>query len=238
MKLEPLYLITAKCDYCETSFHTSRVRHSLKKAHFTDTDFYMRYKGVNPDYYVVTVCPNCGYAFTENFSKGLAPVIRTSFELKVVKNWTGHDYGGERNWDDALHTYQLALLSAQIKNEKDRVVAGLLHHIAWLYRDAGNKKQEERFLEHALDSYVRVYELEGISVDNARLMYLMGELNRRLGRYNEAVRWFSRVINDKNIIDAAMIRASRDQWKVTREDMLAAQIELPEEMKNEAKKHG
>lgn len=217
--LEPLYQVTVKCGYCETEFRTSKVRSSFKKASFTDTDFFCRFKSINPDYYVAAVCPFCGYAFTENFTNGLSPVFRTKFEFTVRKNWQGGDYGGERTWEDALKTYKLALLCAQIKEEKGRVLAGILHHIAWLYREKGDNEQEQRFLRLALDEYIKVYELEGISVNNARLMYLLGELNRRLGHYSEAVRWFDRVVNDKTIIDSAMIRASRDQWAATRRDM-------------------
>ncbi len=33
-----------------------------------------------------------------------------------------------------METYQLALLTAQTIGEHKRVVAGLLHHIAWLFR--------------------------------------------------------------------------------------------------------
>ncbi|MNC40508.1 hypothetical protein D3C75_892220 [compost metagenome] len=144
-------------------------------------------------------------------------------------NWVERDYGGERSWEDALQSYKLALLCAQIKEEKVRLISGLLHHIAWLYREKKDVEQERRFLQFALDSYIQVYETEK-EVNNARLMYLIGELNRRLSNYHEAVRWFSRVINDKSIMDSAMIRASREQWVVTREDMLNARMELPEEM--------
>ncbi|MNJ50328.1 hypothetical protein D3C77_455990 [compost metagenome] len=87
-------------------------------------------------------------------------------------------------------------------------------------------------MQYALDSYIKVYELEGVSGSDARLMYLIGELNRRVGHYNEAVQWFSRVINDKKIMDAAMIRASREQWALLREDMLTGGHELPEEMQS------
>ncbi|MEO3946828.1 DUF2225 domain-containing protein [Gorillibacterium sp. CAU 1737] len=217
--LEPLYQVTEVCGYCETEFRTSKVRSSFKKAAHTDTDFYCKFKTVNPDFYVVAVCPFCGYAFTENFSSGLSPEFRTRFELTVRKNWQGVDYGKERSWEEALKTYKLALLCAQIKQEKERVVAGLLHHIAWLHREKGDVEQEKRFLQLALEEYIKVYEREGIHVNNARLMYLLGELNRRLGRYNEAVRWFARVVNDKTIMDSAMIRASRDQWAAARENM-------------------
>jgi uncharacterized protein (DUF2225 family) len=78
---------------------------------------------------------------------------------------------------------------------------------------------------------VKVFETEGADVNNARLMYLIGEIHRRLGNYQKAVLWFGRVINDKKIMDSAMIRACREQWVQTREDMLAARMELPDEMK-------
>lgn len=231
-EVEPLYQVKVTCINCQYEFQTSRVRPSFKKSKGTDSDFYVNYKETNPEYYVVRVCPFCGFSTTENFSDKLTSAQKSEFELRVRINWTFKDYGGERTWAEALQTYKLALLSAQIKEEKDRLVAGLLHHIAWLYREKGDTEQERRFLQFALDSYIKVYETEGTDINNARLMYLIGELNRRLGNYHEAVKWFSRVINDKKIMDSAMIRACREQWVKTREDMLAAQMELPEEMKN------
>lgn len=228
--VEPLFQVSVDCAYCQTSFQTSRVRPSFKKATQTDTDFCIHYKDVNPDFYVVRLCPQCGYAGTENCSPQFTPAQRDLFKEKVSNHWNHKDYGGERNWDDALHTYKLALLCAQIKSEKERVVAGLLHHIAWLYRYKNDEEQEQRFLQFALEAYTSVFETEATEVNNARLMYLLGELNRRIGRYAEAVKWFGRVINDKRIMDAGMIRASREQWAVTRENMVAARMELPEEM--------
>lgn len=229
--VEPLYEISVTCTYCDNSFKSMKVRPSFKKAKKTDTDFCVHYKEINPDFYVVRICPYCGYAHTENFSDKWKPQQREAFHEKVAKHWSMRSYSGERTWEDTLQSYKLALISAQIKEEKSRVVAGLLHHLAWLYRAKGDWEQEKRFLTFALDAYVSVYETEGMDLNNARLMYLMGELNRRLSRYHEAVKWFSRIINDRKIMDAAMIRASREQWIATREDMLAVRMELPEEMK-------
>lgn len=228
--VEPLFQVKVDCAYCETAFETSRVRPSFKKAKHTDTDFCIHYKEINPDFYVVRVCPSCGYASTENTSTHFLPAQREMFKAKVAEQWSKKDYGLERSWDDAMYTYKLALLCAQIKNEKGRIIAGLLHHIAWLYRYKQDTEQENRFLQFALDAYTGVFETEGAELNNARLMYLMGDLNRRLKKYNEAVKWFGRVINDKRIMDAAMIRASREQWAATREEMLAERLELPQEM--------
>lgn len=228
--VEPLFQVKVNCNYCEATFQSSRVRPSFKKSAKTDTDFCIHYKDINPDYYVVRVCPYCGYTSTENSTDKLTASQRVAFKEKIADRWVMRDLSGERSWDDAMFSYKLALVTAQLKNEKGRVIAGLLHHIAWLYRYKGDTEQENRFMQYALDEYTRTFETEAGDVNNARLMYLMGELSRRLKHYNQAVKWFSRVINDKKIMDAAMIRACREQWVVTREDMAAEKVELEEEV--------
>lgn len=220
--LEPLYQVSVECMQCEATFATSRVRPSFKKGSGRDADFCLHYKdpAVNPDFYVVRVCPYCGFATTENFSNRMTVKQKENFRAAVASKWAYTAYGGERTLEDALKAYKLALLTAQIKEEKMRVVAGILHHIAWLYRFKQDAEQENKFLQFALDAYIQVYEVEGVDLNNARLMYLIGEINRRLRNYAEAIRWFSRVVNDKKLMDASMIQASREQWQVTREDML------------------
>jgi uncharacterized protein (DUF2225 family) len=230
VELEPLYSIKVTCHYCEHEFETSRVRPSFKKAIRRDSDFCAYYKNENPDYYVVRVCPQCGFASTENSTERLNDVQRKQFAEQINSRWIERDFSGHREWGTALEAYKLGLLVAQTIGEKERIVASLLHHIAWMYRYKGNEEQEQRFLRYCLESYIKVYELEGVGANNARLLYLIGELNRRTGDFSQAVKWFSKVINDKNIVDAAMIRASREQWGVLREQMLARKMELPEEM--------
>ncbi|MFC7678214.1 DUF2225 domain-containing protein [Paenibacillus sp. GCM10028914] len=235
LALEPLYTITVTCGNCENSFKTSRVRPSFKKAVRTDTDFCGYYKNENPDYYVVRVCPECGLASTENSAHSLNERQKQDFRSKIASRWIQRDFGGRRSLEDALEVYKLALLCAQCIGERERIIASLLHHIAWLYRYQGNEEQEQRFLAHSMESYIRVYEVEGAGANDARLLYLIGEINRRLGKYTDAAQWFSRVIHDKKIIDAAMIRASREQWTVLREQMLAEKMALPEEMNTSGK---
>lgn len=230
MSVAPLFQAKIKCACCDNEFLSSRVRPSFKKALRTDTDFCCYYKDeVNPDFYVVRVCPLCGFASTENAMQQLNLRQKEAYLNKMGTSWVHRDYGGARTWEQALETYKLALLCAQVIGEKDRVVAGLLHHIAWLYRMKENQEQEQRFLRFALDAYIKVFELEGGNVNNARLMYLIGELHKRLDEPYQAVKWFARVVNDKKIMDAGMIRASREQWQNLREEMHAKKMELPEE---------
>lgn len=222
--MEPLYQIKIQCICCETFFMTSRVRPSFKKAMKTDTDFCGYFKNdINPDYYVVRVCPTCGFASTENGINRLSDGQKSAYLDSIGSRWVSRDYGGARDVEEAIVCYKLALIIGQTIGEKERVVAGVLHHLAWLYRYVSNKDEEQRFLRFALQSYIKVYEEEGEEVNNARLMYIIGELNRRIGERHEAVRWFSRIVNDKRIMDAAMIRTSREQWQLVREEMTIEQ---------------
>ncbi len=230
VELEPLYKVKVTCHYCEAEFETSRVRPSLKRPYRTDSDFCAYYKQENPDFYVVRICPSCGFASTENSLGNLNEIQRKAFIEQIGNRWVKRDYSGARNLEQALATYKLGLLCAQVIQEKDRVVAGLLHHIAWLYRYMEDHTQEHRFLEFSLGAYVKVFEREGTGGNEAKLLYLLGELNRRIGRFHEAVQWFGKVIHDKRITDAAMIRASREQWGLLREQMISGNLELPEEM--------
>ncbi|OBZ09608.1 hypothetical protein A8L34_20215 [Bacillus sp. FJAT-27264] len=223
-ELIPLYSIKVQCCNCDHEFSTSRVRPSLKKAVRRDADFCSYYKNENPDYYVVRVCPQCGFASTENSADKLADWQRKAFNDQLGKRWKTRDFGDKRSWEEALETYKLALLCAQSINDKDRIIASLLHHIAWLYRYQGDTAQEMRFLQYSLDAYIKVYEGDGSGGNDARLMFLIGELNRRTGNFSDAVKWFSRLVNDQRIMDAAMIRAAREQWTILREQMRGEEI--------------
>ncbi|MBH5317483.1 DUF2225 domain-containing protein [Paenibacillus sp. GSMTC-2017] len=225
--MEPLYESKISCICCETVFITTRVRPSFKKATAVDSDFCGHYaKGTNPEFYVVRVCPKCGFASTENGFSSLSEVQRKSYYERIGNNWRGQNFSGERSIEEAMMSYKLALLTAQVTDSKDRVIASILHHIAWLYRYQNNETEEKKFLTFALEAYIRVFETEGISLNNAKLMYLIGELSRRTGEFNEAVKWFSRVVNDKKIVDAAMIRACREQWQLIREESEARRLSL------------
>ncbi|MBJ6361417.1 DUF2225 domain-containing protein [Paenibacillus sp. GCM10012307] len=229
--LDPLYTTNVRCVCCETPFTTSRMRPSFKKVIRADSDFCSYYSDDNnPDYYVVRVCPYCGFASTENSTASLTEGQKSNYLANLGLNWEPREYGGKRTLSQAMECYKIALLCAQSIEEKPRIIAGLLQHIAWLYRYMGDEQQERRFLRFALDAYIRVYEVDVNSINNAKLMYLIGELHRRLQDYNDAVKWFSRVIHNKKIIDGAMIHRSREQWQILREEMLANKMELPEAM--------
>lgn len=215
--MNPLYTVQVNCVCCLVIYKTSKVRVSFKRSTGQDTDFCTRYRGdLNPNFYVVHVCPNCGYANTENGMSELTDDIRAKYYKQLGAQWVPYDYGGARSIEDARATFKLALICSQLSEASERHLAGLLHHIAWLYRLEGNTEQENRFLKFALDAYIKVYEKNKENINDAKLMYMIGELHLRLSNVHEAVRWFNYVIGDKNLTDPLIIRLCREQWQHAR----------------------
>jgi hypothetical protein len=219
MNREALYTKEIKCPVCGKNFTSTRVRTSAIKVETRDSDFCVHYKGVNPMFYDIYVCPHCGYAaLADRFDKidveGKKAVLQNT-----TPNWTSRDYGGERTLEQALECYKLALLCAQLKRDKPSELAALCLRIAWLYRFSQDEQEERRFLQAALDEYVAAYERQtDNNVNEMNLLYIIGELYRRLGNAAQAVQWFSRVVNHKDRENnPLLISMAREGWQSIKE---------------------
>lgn len=207
-----LYEKSYTCSLCRKKFTTLKPRHSKLKLIREHGDFYKEYEDINPSYYLVQVCRHCGYAYTDQFSKP-NPSQQEKLNQQVVKNWTPRDFGSYRDAETALESLKLAILCGQIQGVKLNVLATLLLHTSWVYRDLEDVENEQRFITLARDYFLKIYQEDTSGeIDLVRLLYLLGELNRRLENYEEAVNWFSRLVSDKKIKDQKLISRARDQW--------------------------
>ncbi len=223
MEIEPIYLKTFKCLFCHHTFKSSRVRSRFVRVVSHDSDFKPNYKDTeaNPIFYNVAVCPQCGFSYTEDFLPSFAPHTTERIQKMIVDNWTHRDFTGPRTIDDAIETYKLALLSARLKEEKPLPSAGLAARLAWLYREKGDQTNEMRFLEVARDFYVESFAQEdyiGTMMSETRVTYMIAELSWRIGDEDEAIRQFSRVIqNQEHSTDPKIIDIARERWQEIRE---------------------
>ena len=64
--------------------------------------------------------------------------------------------------------------------------------------------------------YIKVYEVEEIT-EEAKVMYLIGELHRRLGNDNEALRWFTEMIGRHKKKSPQLVKMARERWQFIRE---------------------
>lgn len=218
---EALYTKSFTCPVCQMGFTSKKVRTSSIRTLSRDTDFYTKYIGEDPTWYEVLVCPNCGYSAFEAGYQELSVAQRAMLEKNIKPKWKQRDYSGERTLAEAVETHMLAMICYQVMAAKKTTVGKLCLRLAWLYRGVDEEK-ERSFLESAVrnleDGYVSE-RLDDNKANEINVMYLLGELNRRIGRYTEASRWLSQVLAEPDIKKYRHIELkAREQMGQVRED--------------------
>lgn len=215
--LEGLYDRKVRCPLCDSTYQTKKVLTRAIKTLETQGDFYARYSGPNPIYYLVNVCSACGFSFLEKTQPKLTSLRRQMYVSEVASRWVARDYTGGRSLAQAIVSFKLAIFCAQFVGEPSRTIGGLCLHLAWLYRESKEEASELRFLRHALDFYIDAFEHDSRLEDNGKMPYLIGELSRRLGEDKQAVLYFNQVLQDRNAAPK-YTRLARNQWGILRED--------------------
>lgn len=226
VNVSALYDKNCRCRHCEATFTTKRIRSGTLTMVKRDSDFYTTFteQSLNPIYYTVNVCPQCGFAFTDQFRDKLAPWQKQIVDEQISAKWTPKDFGHIRALNEAIVSYKLAIYAAELTDQPHAVKAGLYLRLAWLYRSQENTAEEIRFIDMAVDEY----ELSYIHTDylrsdkemsEVRLLYLIGELYRRLEKFDLAIKYFGKALAFRNhTIESGIIRMAQDQWQVAREE--------------------
>jgi uncharacterized protein len=94
--------------------------------------------------------------------------------------------------------------------------------LAWLYRSLKNVQQEERFLKIARDQYMESYSNEDYAttqMSGTRVVYMIAELSRRIGDMENAVRFFSKVIEGQRTGgEAKLVEMAKERWEEIRSE--------------------
>ncbi|PLT34006.1 DUF2225 domain-containing protein [Bacillus sp. V5-8f] len=222
-ELQPAFDRNVQCLYCNHKFTTKKIRSRFIKVTNYDSDFRPNYANnqANALYYNISVCPSCGFSFSDDFTKYFAPGTRQLIQERVASKWIATDYSGERTADDAINAYKLAGYCATLKKEKHISIAGIFLRIAWLYREKGEHEQEQRFLKLARHEYMESYstdDFKGTQVSEVRLLYLAGELSTRIGDIPAAMKYFSLVIEkQKQTVETKLIDMAKERWQEIRD---------------------
>ncbi|GAE35627.1 DUF2225 domain-containing protein [Halalkalibacter akibai] len=215
--IAPLYDKKVLCFYCGHSFQSKRVRSRFIRVQKVESDFCKIYKdgSFNPTLYEADVCPSCGFTSTEAFSSTFP--IGTKEEIaKHFSSWQTQEFGKERTVAEAIKAMKLAFLSATLKKENPVVIGGICLRLAWIYRSIHKQDDEKRFLKAALTHYKVSYEqgdYQDTQMSELHLLYLLGELARRIERTDEASKYFTKIIQHKErSTNEKIVEMAREQW--------------------------
>ncbi len=226
-----LYDKTVKCPICSNEFKVRAVKSSSYRIEKKDSDFFIHYTRINPYFYDVWLCNSCGYtAMKADFAS-----IRSSKKELVLTNistrWHPKDYPNVYNEKIAIERYKLALINYTAINSESYKKAMNCLKIAWMYRLSGQVENENAYIKNAMEGFSNAYYNEDFpmyGMDRFTVMYIIGELNRRIGNLDEALIWFG------NVITSSMSQQKIKDLARTRKDLIKDTIKTSTESDKES----
>ena len=195
---ESLYGKSYKCPVCDAQFKSQTVKQGRQKLISQDTDFKNNYKTIDPLYYDIVICPVCGYAtLSRTFSKITAKKIEIMLSRQKVITPTKYD--PVLSTRDAIERFNAALHMAEFLERNPSEKGILCTNLAWLYRDAKDKKSELQHMKMAVTFFVSAIQNEKppySGYDEGRVKLIVGDFLRRLGKKEDAKKWIGSVLVD------------------------------------------
>lgn len=220
--LDILYDKKVKCPVCEKDFTTKKARLSKLRLVKQDADFMPYYDEENPIKYSIFVCPHCGYSATEDKYDSIAKRNKDVVLNEISLKWNKRDYGDKRTIEESIESYKLAIYIGQLLEYINIELGQLTLNLAWLYRLKGDEEQEMRFLRLTRKFFEEGYykeSLSGTNMDEMKLAYLIGEIHRRLGEKDKALKWLNSVISSHSLGSNLNIKnMAVEQWRLIKEE--------------------
>lgn len=218
IEADVLFDKTMECPVCDKSFKVKTIKTGKVKLESADTDLRPKYQSVDSLKYDAVVCPHCGYSALRRFF----PTV-TSAQAKLIRESISTNFKGINqemevlSYDDAIARHKLALVNAIVKRGKISERSYICLKTAWLLRgkrenlpkDTADydqavktlKLEEGEFILKAYTGFKEAFTKEAFpmcSMDEITCTYLVADLARRSGEFDDASRWVSKVLVSRN----------------------------------------
>ncbi|MCX7779932.1 MAG: DUF2225 domain-containing protein [Negativicutes bacterium] len=217
---ELLYTVDKECPLCQATFPVTKVRSKLQMIK-QDGDFCTYYKELNPNYYVVWVCPHCGYAAQDTYFYELSPAAEMKLKQFLHGREVNLNLSGVRTREQGMAAFKLAIFYAEMIAAPPSRLAGLYLKLAWLYREAEQAEEEKILLNKARANYEQATLKERFPIGNMTEItvdYLIGELYRRTGNYDQALSYLGKVVsNPRAKLERRILDMAKEAWHDARE---------------------
>lgn len=224
---EILFDKTYTCPVCDKEFKSKTVRTGKIKLISADTDLRPKYQLVDSLKYDAIVCPHCGYAALSRYFSYMTTTQAKFIKEQISSNFKGLEQDGDiYSYDEAISRHKLALLSTIVKKSKQSEKAYTCLKLAWLCRgkrenlpedtkDAEEVKkklqvEELDFITKAYEGFIGAFSKEMFpmcGMDEHTTTYLVADLARRCGKFDESKRWLSKVLTSRDAKDRIKAKA-------------------------------
>jgi uncharacterized protein (DUF2225 family) len=158
----------------------------------------IHYSGVNPSFYEVVYCPECGYHALPQFFRKINEKAKNLISANICSKWVKPVYPDHFDANYAIKQFKLTLHNALVKDASKSELGMICLKLSWLYRLTGDEANEKRFQEQTLSCFEDALMNEKFSsasiLDEFTMEYLIGELYRRLDNRDKALQYFSDIL--------------------------------------------
>lgn len=215
---ELIFEKTISCPVCGKDFKTKAVRTGKAKLVNIDSDLKQNYQGFEPLKYDVIVCLHCGYAATSRVFGHITPGQIKLVRENISKSFKGMtNSSGVYTFNEAIERHKLALVNTIVIHGKNSERAYLCLKMGWLYRSmlAGLPEDDEKLaqirkefaeeekkcIKSAYEGFVTSLAKEVppiCGMDINTVTYLVADLARRCGDYDNSRKCLASVLNSRN----------------------------------------
>ncbi len=233
------FVVEKTCPICGQTTRIVKPKSRLIRLS-TDEDYCVHYKDFNPYFYKIWFCEHCGFAADE---KTFLTKMPDRNRQKIADFLEGRnltmEFTEERGIPEAVASFKLALFYMDLIEGPYSKKAGLVLGLAWIYRFAGDKDNENELLQKAAEYYDMSLMKERYPIGNltdTTVMYLIGALYYRMEDYEKCAQYLSRIIGNQDIRvqDPKLYDKARDLWGDVR--ALKAEKEKAEKQQKKATK--
>lgn len=209
---------TYTCPVCDKEFKSKTVKSGKVKLQNLDSDLRPIYQNMDPLKYDAIVCPYCGFAALNRFFKYVSSAQAALIKTSISASFKGlKESGSIFDYDDAIARHKISLVNTIVKRAKTSERAYTCLKTAWVIRGKAEslpnnlpdykkqfedlQKEELDFISKAYDGFDEAFSKETFpmcGMDEITITLLMADLARRIGKYDEAGRWISRVLISKD----------------------------------------
>lgn len=192
-----LYTKNFHCPVCDNEFMDFMIRRSKLRALDTQSDLRTIYASIDPNLYEVLLCNYCGYAALHSTFSRISSRQQDMVKEKITPKHKYVEFSVPLTPADALARFKLALACCQAIDAKASAKAIICWKMAWIYRDAKDQKSELTLLKIAFTGLKEAYTTEDFplgNLDEHTTKFVIAELARRLGEYDECLRFLGELI--------------------------------------------
>ncbi len=215
-----------KCPVCGHEFEQTQPKFRSARIIKIEDDMRKICKPYKPEWYNITTCPQCLYSeYSSDFNKLSKIYVEDAKKvLEKVKTLRGTLKFHKLNINTIFMQYYIAMMCAVSPKMRSFKMARSWLVLSWLYKDVNHEEMYEYAYDQAFKYYTDVFQSSVNAIpeeEEQKLYVILGELNKRKGNYDEAL---------KLLFDAAQFKGGNKQIGDMARNIMADVRELKRNM--------